>query len=162
MPRVWGQKNLELFQSFPSHVQGKKTLLAHPINVLLPGAHCRMVCAGAFQPSEDRKQSLKHHTACSISLYQSAFPRHAAPGLVSTWKWSPCHSRGREGKLHYPRHTWFLQTQAGTSHRADVPLFIFQASSESSFPLWQLSCTGSVPMQTEGCTAAAFLISGPS
>lgn len=48
MPRIWGQKNLEFSQSFPSRVQDKKTVLAHPINVLLPRAHCKMVCAGAF------------------------------------------------------------------------------------------------------------------
>lgn len=149
MPRIWRQKNLEFSQSFPSHVLDKKMLLAHPINVLLPRAHCKMGCAGAFQPSEDRKQSLKHYTAC-ISLYQTVFPRNAAPGLVRTWKWSPCHSRGREGRLSLPQ-AHMVSPDPGNhltpSHCADVPLFIFQASSESIFPSWQLSCTGSVLMQ---------------
>lgn len=55
MPRVWGQQSLEFSQCFPSCVEGKKTLLAHPINVLLARGQCKMVCAGAFQPAEDRR-----------------------------------------------------------------------------------------------------------
>lgn len=112
-----------------------------------------MVCVGTFQPSEDRKQSLKHCTACSIPLYQTAFPRNAAPGLVSTWKGSFTTQEGGKAGSHYPKHTWFLQTQVSTSHCADVPLLVFQASSESSFP-----CGSSPPQALFSCREKAAVL----
>lgn len=109
--------------------------------------------------------SPKRYIGCSIYPYQTAFSVNTALGLIKYMEMEtvPFKREGKAGSCLSQAQmvSPFLllwECQVAASHCADVPLFIFQASSQSSFPMRQLPSTGSVLTQTEGCTAAAFLI----